>query len=178
MGVQDQNQRRPGDALAHLFEAGLDVVGGAAGARPGSQRRSRRRSGSGVGEIGRWLGDRMSWLLDDEDWDDEWQRDQPPLSRQEPRPPATVPTRRRPGTRPRRPLGVIPHPAPPLLNEAEPPREEWPDDQLFRVERWERGEPTAAEPPPDRPAPSLAARVDGSEERKRPRSSRRRLPRA
>ena len=204
MGVQDHNQRHPGDTLFHLFEAGMDVVGGAAGARPGSQRRSRRQGGAGVGEIGRWLGDKVSWLLDDEDRDEDWQRSQPPFSRQErERPvaragqgqregrvnpsvkPDPVAASRRSGIRSRRPLGVIPHPAPPLLQEAAPPEaepqaveEEWPDEQMFRVERWERGQPAAAPPPAGDPGALAAARANSAGERQRPRSSRRRLPRA
>ena len=181
MGVQDHNQRRPGDALFHLFEAGMDVVGGAAGARPGSQRRSRRQGGAGVGEIGRWLGDKVSWLLDDEDWDDDWQRNQPPSGRQERdgrvspsvKPDPAAPQRPR-EPRLRRPLGVIPHPAPPLLQEAA--GEEWPDEQMFRVERWERGQPgEEAAPPAGNPA-GTAARASGNGNglRQRPRSSRRR----
>lgn len=140
MMTQDPYRRRPGHTLANLVEAGRDFVHGAAGARPGSRR---RRGSGGISQVSRWVGEGINWLLED-DPDGMAQEEAPwtePLS-----PPESAVNgerRGRPGGRTRdpsgmeapwshqgnngsrrRPLQVIPHPAPPLLQQAEPAPEQ------------------------------------------------------
>ncbi|MXW39854.1 MAG: hypothetical protein F4Z75_01610, partial [Synechococcus sp. SB0668_bin_15] len=63
MVTQDPYRRRPGHTLANLVEAGRDFVHGAAGARPGSRR---RRGSGGIGQVSRWVGEGINWLLEDD----------------------------------------------------------------------------------------------------------------
>jgi len=61
--TQDVYRRRPGHVLGNLVEAGRDLVHGAAGARPGSQR---RRNGGGISQVSRWVGEGINWLLEED----------------------------------------------------------------------------------------------------------------
>lgn len=139
MMTQDPYRRRPGHALANLVEAGRDFVHGAAGTRPGSRR---RRGSGGISQVSRWVGEGINWLLEDDS--DGMAQEAPwtePLS--PPESPVNGERRGRPGRRTRdpsgleapwshqdnngsrrRPLQVIPHPAPPLLLQAEPAPEQ------------------------------------------------------
>ncbi|HBP53009.1 MAG TPA: hypothetical protein DD643_01040 [Synechococcus sp. UBA8638] len=180
MTTQDPYRRRPGHALVSLVEAGRDLVHGAAGARPGSRR---RRSLGGIGQVSRWVGDGINWLLDD---DGNAVTREAPWT--EPRSPMDGP---RSGARPdrmavdasgaappwsgqendggarRRPLQVIPHPAPPLLREAEPSPGQWQEP------------PSSSEPHKplgSQDQPGSRRREGGSRSRPRPRSSRRIKP--
>ena len=166
MVTQDPYRRRPGHALVNLVEAGRDFVHGAAGARPGSRR---RRTLGGISQVSRWVGEGINWFLED---DPDGMAQEAPWTEPQSLPQSPVNGQRRgrtsrmasdasgmespwsnqgnDGSR-RRPLQVIPHPAPPLLQQAEPSPERW------------------AEPP----------RRDGSggrPSRPRPRSSRRIKP--
>lgn len=139
MMIQDPYRRRPGHALANLVEAGRDFVHGAAGARPGSRR---RKGSGGISQVSRWVGEGINWLLDD---DSDGMAREAPWTEQlsPPESPVNGEGRGRPGRRTRdssgmespwsrqegnhdsrrRPLQVIPHPAPPLL-QAEPAPEQ------------------------------------------------------
>ena len=93
-------QRLPPDPLEQgldrLVSAGRQLVDGVSGARPGSRGGS-RPSGPGagpgpgrprLGELGRWVEDKLEWILEDEDdWREPWQ---------EPRPRRLPPSRRQP----------------------------------------------------------------------------------
>jgi hypothetical protein len=115
--------------------------------------------------LGRWVEDRLDWLLDDsDDWREPWQQ-------VDAAPAAASPNVVR--SRPRRSLDAIsrrgeapaPSPAP-----SGPANSDWPDDASFSLPRWQRAAPTprpmedlAGPPPP----PAAAGRP-------LPRSSRRR----
>jgi len=114
MMTQDPYRRRPGHALVNLVEAGRDFVHGAAGARPGSRR---RRTLGGISQVSRWVGEGIHWLLED---DSEGAAQEAPWTEPQSRPQSPV----NHGSR-RRPLQVIPHPAPLLLQPAEPSPERW-----------------------------------------------------
>ncbi|MEX1315536.1 MAG: RNA helicase [Synechococcaceae cyanobacterium] len=83
-------QRTPPDPLEQgldrLVSAGRQLVDGVSGARPGSRGgpRSPRPvtpAGSGrprLGELGRWVEDKLDWILEDEDdWREPWQEPRP-----------------------------------------------------------------------------------------------------
>lgn len=162
--------------LDRWVEAGRQFVDGVSGARPGSRGAARglpRRGSSRLspGELGRWVENKLEWLLDDEgddDWREPWQQ---PQQRPEPRAAGARSPRRRLEAISRRASSPAPTPAPP----PSVPRDgaaggEWPSDDDLRISRWQRDAPPAPDPSPpanDDPWGASAARP-------LPRSSRRR----
>lgn len=162
--------------LDRWVEAGRQLVDGVSGARPGSRqggRGSQRRSGARLnpGELGRWVENKLEWLLDDEgadDWREPWQQ---PLSQQ----PQARGSRRQPLQAISR-RGPRPSNAPPAASGGD----DWPDDASFSVPRWQRQaplqqardqqDPGAAMVQPDDQQP----RGRNAADRPLPRSSRRR----
>jgi len=65
--------------LDRWMSTGRQLVEGVSGGRPGSRQASRRPEGrpagrGGSGGLGRWVEDRLDWLLDDsDDWPEPWQ---------------------------------------------------------------------------------------------------------
>jgi len=116
------------------IQTGKQFVDGVAGNRPGQRRGGRqdKTTGSNFDKVGRWMEDKIDWFFeDDEDWLDN--QEQYENSFQE----ATLNTKR--------PLGAISLRNPKAL----PSRidkntnnldeiNEWPDDQLFKLNKWER----------------------------------------
>ena len=162
--------RRGSDPLEQRFDrlvsAGRQLVDGVSGARPGS-RSSGRPGLPRLDGLGRWVEDKLDWILeDDDDWREPWQEVRRE-DRPEPRPVAKPDLRPEPRAeiRPRRrPLEAI------SRRRAEPlPADgaEWPSDDAFMVPRWQRG--AAAPAPQARPEPPPA-----STGRALPRSTRRR----
>lgn len=171
--------------LDRLVSAGRQLVDGVSGARPGSRPPARgtgRRSGSlpRLDELGRWVEDKLDWILEEEDdWREPWQ-EQPPSRRTEwdsPQPQsravAASPRRRPLEAISRRSLNQPPAPAPAAPIDAG----DWPDDDSFTVPRWQRSAQSdraplqpgeAIAPPERREAPGRAL------PRSMPRSSRRR----
>ena len=154
--------------LDQWMTAGRQLVDGVAGARPGS-RPSARGTGPAAGprlrpgDLGRWVENKIDWLLEDDDgWREPWQEPQPSFRRD-----AEIPARRSdpppnpasgmgaaPSAEPaprRRPLEAVSLRGTPLLPErpsslrqapveaagADP---DWPDDASFSVSRWRRGD--------------------------------------
>ncbi|MFM7636069.1 MAG: hypothetical protein ACKO7Z_10960 [Cyanobacteriota bacterium] len=169
--------------LDRLVSAGKQLVDGVAGARLGSRpagsrplpRGGTRRGGSRLrlDELGRWVEDKLDWILDDEDeWREPWQDQVNPAAAA-----AGQPLPRR------QPLEAIsrrtsPRPAAPTSPAALASSGDWPDDASFSVPRWQR--PAQPQRPPGRPGEAIASpeapppsenRPDG---RPLPRSSRRR----
>jgi len=151
-----------------LIETGLQVVDGVAGNRPGKRRlKSMRVAGSGLDKVGRWVGDKLDWFLEDEDdWVESWQ---PAVSQ-------TVSSGKK------RPLEAISRRA---INKTKTEdssisgpqqnsdQDEWPEESSFRVERWQRGQLEKHVDHGDRVqgSPRDSSRL---EKRPLPRSSRRR----
>ena len=185
--------------LDRLVSAGRQLVDGVSGARPGSRppaRGAARRSGSlpRLDELGRWVEDKLDWILEDEDdWREPWQEQPPARQGGWDQPRGSAPSRTSEPQRRRRPLEAISRrtlavppspafgaPAPPVSAPMAPGAAagDWPDDDTFTVPRWQRpvqGERAPLQPgeaiaPPERPEPS---RVE-SAGRPLPRSSRRR----
>ncbi|MCP9803149.1 hypothetical protein KBY75_06160 [Cyanobium sp. T1G-Tous] len=140
--------------LDRLVSAGRQLVDGVSGARPGS-RSGNRGEGRRLDGLGRWVENKLDWILEDEDdWREPWQETRPELGSQD---------------RPRRRLDAI------SRRSAAPPQgqprqareqEEWPEDDAFALPRWQRQPPSAPQTQP--PAQS---QLTG---RAMPRSSRRR----
>jgi hypothetical protein len=197
----EEPARRGSDSLEQgidrLVSAGRQLVDGVSGARPGSRKPGRgAAAGPGMrprlGELGRWVEDKLDWILeDDDDWREPWQPTREsarPLPREgEPEPARQVsaPASQQPdgsfSSSRRRPLEAISRRAP-VLQGASGPDQDWPDDDSFSRPRWQRSVAQPAQPAQqslvprgaagDRPAPdgsALAARPV-------PRSSRRRQP--
>lgn len=173
MDARRQRRQRGAEPLDSRFdqwiETGRQLVDGVSGTRPGRRGGGRPQVGSRLDAVGRWVGDRVDWLLDeDDDWSD-----------RVPTPESSAGTRPRPsGKRPleamsrRQPLLMPPTATRPQPLQ-EPVQEDWPDDEDFRVERWQRSE----RPPAPAPEPSPSASMPEprtSVRRSFPRSSRRR----
>jgi hypothetical protein len=140
--------------LDRLVSAGRQLVDGVSGARPGARSRN-RGEGRRLDGLGRWVENKLDWILEaEDDWREPWQETRPESGSQ---------------GRQRRRLDAI------SRRSAEPPRGqpqqevapgEWPDDDAFAVPRWQRQPPSAPQP-----QSSIAGSAAG---RAMPRSSRRR----
>ena len=152
------------------LETGRQIVDGVSGRRPGQ-----RRSSLDLESVGRWVGDKVEWLLEEEDdWREPWQepaartgrRGKRPLeaiSRRQPRPSDGSPAFEQAVFRqPQAEQPSIPVAASTEVDSAE----EWPEDDSFRVDRWQRSRSSQLD---------AAPQVDPSPVRRAlPRSSRRR----
>tara|TARA_Y100001968_G_scaffold256710_1_gene243167 strand:+ start:383 stop:913 length:531 start_codon:yes stop_codon:yes gene_type:complete len=135
---RNQSRQRSRDSfdrkMDQLIETGKQVVEGVAGNRPG-QRRGRwhnKKSSPNFERVGRWMEEKIDWFFeDDEDWLDNEDSYDDPLQ------PTTTNTKR--------PLGAIslraPKALPPQVDETsnyQNENDEWPDDQSFKLNKWER----------------------------------------
>jgi len=151
--------------LDRLVSAGRQLVDGVSGARPGSRppaRGAARRSPSlpRLDGLGRWVEDKLDWILEDEDdWREPWQ-EQRAAARTDADQPGTS-TAPEPPPRPRRrPLEAISRRG----SAPAAPAADWPGDDAFSLPRWQR----AAQPE------RLETGRQDSNGRPLPRSSRRR----
>jgi hypothetical protein len=73
-----ERSRDPRDRrLDQWLETGRQLVDGVAGRRPGQ-----RRPGLDLDSVGRWVGDKVEWLLEeDDDWREPWQESAEPKAR-------------------------------------------------------------------------------------------------
>jgi hypothetical protein len=171
--------------LDRWVSAGRQLVDGVAGARPGS------RAAARPGGLGRWLEERVDWLLEDgDDWREPWQEAPPPATPAPPLRPAPLSQRSGPLSSPprRRSLEAIsrrasrpapseqasPGPAPLTGEEPSPPASagDWPEDSSFTLPRWQR--PAPSSPSFDDRAAQAPAPPPARAGRPLPRSTRRR----
>ena len=135
---RNQSRQRSRESLDRrvdkLIRTGKQVVDGVAGNRPGQRRGGwqDRTTGQNFEKVGRWMEEKIDWFFEDEDdWLDNEDSDDDPLQE------SIVNTKK--------PLRAISLRAPKAL----PPRidqtrnnllemNEWPDDQSFKINRWER----------------------------------------
>jgi hypothetical protein len=158
--------------LDQWVSAGRQLVDGVSGARPGS--RGGARPGLRLDHLGRWVEDKLDWLLEDEDgWRESWEQ-QPaaPPQRRSQRQPLEARSRRRAAAAPSE-RRVADSPAVPMPAETRGGAEAWPDDDSFSVSRWQRN--SGGAPGSEAPAADLRAEPSGQRGRALPRSSRRRL---
>lgn len=160
---QDVGDRR----LDQWLETGRQLVDGVAGTRPGRRPAGAPRPSMDFESVGRWVGDKIDWLMDEE----EDLRDpvEPALRTESP----AASSRKRPLDAISRRQGVgqqivepVPEPQPAYGEDDN----SWPDDESFRVERWSR----SAAAPAITSAPQPVSRGPGPSRRPLPRSSRRR----
>ena len=135
---RNQTRRRSGEPLDRKMDkwikTGKQVVDGVAGNRPG-QRRSGwqdKTTGANFERVGRWMEEKIDWFFED---DDEW-LDKEDLDDEFPQE-NTINTKK--------PLGAIslrvPKALPPGIDKKTNnpnSKDEWPDDQSFKVNRWQR----------------------------------------
>ena len=177
--------------LDQWLETGRQLVDGVAGTRPGrrpAMGRGGRSAGASLDAVGRWVGDKIDWLLDEEDdWGSNWERERPVRSSTRPLQAAEIAPRDL-GPVAKRPLDAISRRQPPLISPSSDPElslpaapaapvddEGWPDEASFRLDRWQRtsgASSTRLEPPSSSPRSAGSAPVAGR--RPLPRSSRRR----
>ena len=160
--MEPRNEPRLEQRLDQWVSAGRQLVDGVSGARPGS-RPGGRASGLKLDHLGRWVEDKLDWLLEDEEgWRESWEASEP----RQPVNPQARAARREPLQAISRRQSMRPSAAPDRASD----REDWPDDDSFSVSRWQRrgsGAPAAVEEPAA-PAPPVQS------SRAVPRSSRRR----
>ena len=131
-----KNRSRSRDPLEkkmdQWFETGRQLVDGVAGNRPG-QRRSGTSIGSGLDDVGRWVGDKLDWFFEEEDdWIEPWQQEYQHEKEISPNK--------------KRPLQAISLRGPKSISPANKQQKNsidqdlWPDESSFRVEKWKRNE--------------------------------------
>ena len=153
-----ERSRDPRDRrLDQWLETGRQLVDGVAGRRPGQ-----RRPGLDLDSVGRWVGDKVEWLLEeDDDWREPWQDTAESKARGK-QPLQAISRRSR-----QRSMPTAAFQPPPTATPSVPETsglDEWPDDDLFQVQRWQRD-------PVQRSSPQ-------GEPQDQPRSARRGLPRS
>ena len=189
--------------LDRWVEAGRQFVDGVSGARPGSRNATRRGAARlNPGELGRWVENKLEWLLDeepDDDWREPWQ--QPRLRAQprdaqardpqlrdaqlrDPQPreiqPRSATPKRRLEAMSRRPPRALddaasaPGLAPEAAAASDQHLQDWPSDELFTVPRWQRQQPAGRQPLPQSSEPVMERPARNQDGRPLPRSSRRR----
>ncbi|MFL0770150.1 MAG: RNA helicase [Prochlorococcus sp.] len=191
MDARRQRRQRSRDPLDRRFdqwiETGRQLVDGVSGARPG-QRGASRAEGPAIPSldgVGRWVGDKIDWLMDEEeDWREPWEAPASSSSDAGSAPSRTPAVATSPG-QVKRALQAISRRSPPALAPAQnrpqssAEADDWPDEASFRVDRWSRqGQP--ARPDPEQSAQAqVPTRQAGPMQRPRssrslPRSTRRR----
>jgi len=166
------NDSDPRRGFDRLVSAGRQLVDGVSGARPGSRGRRSQLDG-----LGRWVENKLDWILeDDDDWREPWQetRPEPKLEpRREPSPP--LPSRRRPLDAISRRTAISgPTPSRPGPSSPADPCQ-WPDDETFTLPRWQRQASSGRSASSALPSDGGPVAGDGSTPgRALPRSTRRR----
>ena len=135
------------------LETGRQLVDGVAGRRPGQ-----RRGSLDLDSVGRWVGEKVEWLLEEEDdWREPWQEpdaSSASISRTGKRPLEAISRRSvRPPSAPPEQSSEIDGPSPSDSSSDQT----WPDDDSFRVEHWKRDVRSAS---PRRALPRSSRRRD------------------
>ena len=136
-----ERSRDPRDRrLDQWLETGRQLVDGVAGRRPGQ-----RRPGLDLDSVGRWVGDKVEWLLEeDDDWREPWQESAEPKARRK-QPLQAISRRSRQRSMPSAAFQPPPTASPSVPESLAP--DDWPDDDLFQVQRWQRDPAQRSSPP-------------------------------
>ena len=135
---RNQSRQRSRDSLDRRMdkwiETGKQVVDGVAGNRPGQKRRrwQDKTIAPNFEKVGRWMEEKIDWFFEeDEDWLDNEELDDDPLQKSM--------------INKKRPLGAISLRAPKALSSSIDKKktnlnemDEWPDDESFKLNKWER----------------------------------------
>ena len=112
------------------IETGRQFVDGVSGTRPG-KRRTSRFSASSFETMGRWVEDKLDWLLEDDDsWREPWKSEPKFMESRKKRPLEAVS---------RRSLNLTKS-LPPNNDLSRESLDEWPSESTFRVSRWKRSD--------------------------------------
>ena len=159
-----QRSRDPLDRrVDQWIETGRQFVDGVAGNRPGQRKNARMdrvRSSSRFETIGRGVGDKVDWLLEEEDgWIEPWQSDSEQVTIGIKKPLEAISRR-------------VSQPQATEVNAERTVSEEdqWPDEDTFKIKRWKRRSVQDL----DQEIVSKRTKAVRSSERVLPRSTRRR----
>ena len=133
-----QNRRRSRPPIDRQMDkwirTGRQVVDGVAGNRPGQRRGAwqEKTNGPNFEKVGRWMEEKIDWFFeDDEDWLDDEALDEDLVNE------SAINTKK--------PLGAIslrvPKALPPKIDQKSINHDDpndWPDDQSFKLNQWER----------------------------------------
>ena len=130
-----QRSRAPLDRrMDKWIQTGKQVVDGVAGNRPGQRRRGwqDKDTSANFEKVGRWMEEKIDWFFeDDDDWLDYEDLDDEPFQES--------------SKNIKRPLSAIslraPKALPPLIEGSRKnldELDEWPDEQSFKLNKWER----------------------------------------
>ena len=117
------------------IETGKQFVDGVAGTRPGTRRFNNyeRRSSPNLESVGKWVGNKIDWLFEDEDdWQEPWQEDNQLTRYQGKRPLEAISLRMSNSTLENTDYSDI------SLSNEKFVHEEWPDDSSYKIDRWQR----------------------------------------
>ncbi len=167
--TRNQNRQRSRDSLDRRMDqwiqTGKQVVDGVSGNRPGGRRGERkgRPNGTNFENVGRWVEEKIDWFFeDDDDWLDTEDINESIQEINENR---------------KRPLGAIslraPKALPPQINEIRnnlDDENEWPDEQSFKVNNWERKDQLIEKQNQD--FDNYSSKMNSSRRKNLPRSSR------
>ncbi len=130
-----QRSREPLDRRVDKWiQTGKQVVDGVAGNRPGQRRGGWQDNDNSANfeKVGRWVEEKIDWFFEDEDdWsgnEDLDNRSSPEVSRNAKRPLSAISLR-------------VPKALPPQIDEIRDNSgeyDEWPDEQSFKLNKWER----------------------------------------
>ncbi len=129
-GGRDPLERR----MDQWFETGRQFVDGVAGNRPGQRKGGslNRTSRSSLDNLGRWVGDKIDWFLEDED---DWV--EPYEFEKEVTDPLPAKKQALSAISLRVPKSIAPSSE---NNEEILVDEEWPQQSAFRIDRWQRSD--------------------------------------
>ncbi|WP_320673649.1 RNA helicase [Prochlorococcus sp. MIT 1341] len=152
-----QRSRDPLDRrVDQWLETGRQFVDGVAGTKPGQRKygRSERRSESNLTTVGRWVGNKLDWFLEEEE---DWLEELGVNNQNE-------------ASKTKRPLDAISRRMTPMLPPRPQQKDDWPNENIFKVNRWERNESLRDQAQ----TPKNKNHVQTHEKRSLPKSNRRR----
>ena len=140
-----QRSREPLDRRVDKWiRTGKQVVDGVSGNRPGQRRVGwqNKETSPSFEKVGRWVEEKMDWFFDDDDWlenDDLDDESLPEISSNTKKPLSAISLR-------------VPKALPPQIDATRnnsDELDEWPEDQSFKLNQWQRKDNLINKNPPD-----------------------------